>query len=54
MGECRYAQLGVVGSNSDRFNNQGHLKIGERDDRVIGGVGTLARWPCIFHPSFIR
>ena len=35
-------------------------QTGETDDRVIGGGwggggrGTLARWPCIFHPSFIR
>ena len=29
-------------------------QTGETDDRVIGGGGgggTLARWPCIFHPS---
>ena len=33
-------------------------QTGEKDDRVIGGGGggggTLARWPCIFQPSFIR
>ena len=27
-------------------------QTGETDDRVIGGGGTLARWPCIFHPSW--